>query len=199
MINICEAVSERGKRDRRIAKLKLDRHENISIECVGVWDTVGSLGIPTDLGAKLLQRNQQFHDVQLHPSVKVALHAVAVDEKRSSFSPTLWVRRLDQAKPENQVVEQVWFSGVHSNVGGSYTDTGLANITLDWMIKRLRKHTGLCFEDSAVPIWSDAWIEGRGVESRKKLYASSKAYPYQRLINQNVPPAEGFGGGLESM
>src|SRR5690606_39831439 len=62
--------------------------------------------------------------------------------------PILWEKPIGQPLPPGQIVEQVWFSGVHSNIGGSYPDSDLSDITLDWMIKRLRVHTGLAIDRS---------------------------------------------------
>lgn len=100
------------------------------ITCVGVWDTVGSLGIPVDpLGINTLEFG--FLDTNLHPNVRNAFHAVSIDERRMEFPPTLW-------KPPfapDQRVEQVWFAGVHCDVGGGYAETGLSDIALSWMLK----------------------------------------------------------------
>lgn len=176
-----------------IGKLNLDRVENVKVACVGVWDTVGSLGIPGDLGRRLLRGKLDFHEVQLGSHVKVALHAVAIDEKRSAFAPTLWVKKKDELVVENQTVEQVWFSGVHSNVGGSYQDAGLSDIAMDWMVKRVDALTGLKLDQGflAREIKPDPYA--KGVESRSFLYKDSVVYPYQRLIDQIVPRGTGFG------
>ncbi len=194
MISICQETPDKKLRKEQIAKLKVDGHKDVRIHCVGVWDTVGSLGIPGDLGRRLLSDPYHFHDVGLSKKVDVALHAIAIDEKRSAFAPTLWVKPKNSALPENQIVEQVWFSGVHSNIGGSYTDTGLSDITLDWMAKRLKQHTPLQLDDAALlATICNLSVQGRGYESRSGLYLSSKAYPYQRLIKQTIP--EGFDVG----
>ncbi|MDN5865028.1 MAG: DUF2235 domain-containing protein [Gammaproteobacteria bacterium] len=169
------------------------RKTGVPIRCIGVWDTVGALGIPGDLGRRLVSKNY-FHDVQLSDKVEVALHAIAIDEKRGAFAPTLWVRKKGDSPPPGQTVEQVWFCGVHSNVGGSYVDAGLSDLALDWLIKRVHELTGLEFDQQymADHVRPDAY--GKGVESRTALYLGSKLYPYQRLIGQTVPEAGGFGG-----
>ena len=169
-----------------------DRQTDVRIRCVGVWDTVGSLGIPGDLGRRLV-RKPYFHDVQLDRKVDVALHAVAIDEKRAQFSPTLWVRKKGIASVPGQTVEQVWFSGVHSNIGGGYADSGLSDITLDWMIKRVRELAGLAFDQNYIDNYVHPDPYGKGVESRTLLYKGSVIYPYQRLIDQIVPKIGGFG------
>lgn len=190
-----EKVDRAGKRERMRAldrEFGFPRRADVRIRCVGVWDTVGSLGIPGDLGRRLVHK-YYFHDVQLDDKVDVALHAVAIDEKRSAFAPTLWVRRKDAAVPPGQTVEQVWFPGVHSNVGGSYPDAGLSDLALDWMLKRTHELTGLAFD----PDYRRQYVKpdpyGKGVESRTALYKDSVLYPYQRLIRQIVPAGGGVG------
>ncbi|MEE3849725.1 DUF2235 domain-containing protein [Gordonia sp. LSe1-13] len=116
------------------------------IEFIGVWDTVGSLGIPID-GWKLFDRINKrwaFHDTQLSSTVKAAYHALAIDEKRRPFEPTLWSPKPD--RPADQIIEQVWFSGVHCSVGGGYEDSQISDIPLVWMMDRARRH-GLCFTE----------------------------------------------------
>ncbi|KAL8903817.1 MAG: hypothetical protein Q9207_003677 [Kuettlingeria erythrocarpa] len=108
---------------------------DIKIRAIGVWDTVGALGIP-DIG--VLQRDHteySFIDTKVSPNVEHAFQALALDEYRKPFGPTLWQKQEGQQNPITP--KQVWFPGVHSNVGGSYEDTGLADITLVWMIAQL--------------------------------------------------------------
>lgn len=184
---------DRDAKHQRIAAMNLGRYSSVRIRCLGVWDTVGSLGIPGDLGRHLLPDHFYFHNVELSPTVDVALHAVAIDEKRSVFAPTLWVAPKDKPLPSDQVVEQVWFPGVHSNIGGSYEDARLSDIALDWMVKRVRKHTSLAFDDEYLAANCQPDIEGIGYESRSALYTGSKLYPYQRLIRQTIPRGTGLG------
>jgi uncharacterized protein (DUF2235 family) len=92
---------------------------------VGVWETVGALG--------LLIRLRRFHDNRLSAGVARAVHALAIDEQRSRFKPSPWD---ESALKSDQSVEQVWFAGVHSDVGGGYAKRGLADITLRWMLEQ---------------------------------------------------------------
>jgi uncharacterized protein (DUF2235 family) len=140
-----------------------------------------------------LAKKYYFHQVQLNDKVEVALHAVAIDENRSAFAPTLWVRAQDADPPADQIVEQVWFPGVHSNVGGSYQDAGLSDVALDWMVKRVSQLTGLAFNERYLETYVKPNAYGKGVESRSALYKDSILYPYQRLINQTTPKGRGFG------
>ncbi len=102
---------------------------------VGVWDTVGALGIPDDLVIFDLfdaPRRYRFHDVELSREVLNGRHALAIDEQRSSFFPTLW------SNEQHPSVKQVWFAGAHADVGGGYEERGCADISLEWMIEEVR-------------------------------------------------------------
>ncbi len=76
-----------------------------------------------------------FHDTRLSRIVRHAYHAVAIDERRAPFRPTLWERGEGAG---DQVLEQAWFAGVHCDVGGGYRDPELSEITLLWMAERAR-------------------------------------------------------------
>ncbi len=112
-------------------------HDEVEIRFIGVWDTVGSLGIPID-GVRLpfTDRLWGFHDTELSSHVRSAYQALAIDEKRGPFRPTLFKK---QTSATHQTLEQVWFSGVHCDVGGGYRDPALAEIALLWMVERARK------------------------------------------------------------
>jgi uncharacterized protein (DUF2235 family) len=100
---------------------------------IGVWDTVGALGLPVGGLLKLINKRWSFHDMTLSSWVDNAFQALAIDEHRKPFRPSVWDQSAHAAA---QVIEQVWFAGVHSNVGGSYPQTGLSDITLLWMIEK---------------------------------------------------------------
>jgi uncharacterized protein (DUF2235 family) len=112
------------------------------IHFIGVWDTVGALGIPDRLPgwdrlAEVFtgwERLWGFHDTRLSSHVRHACHALAIDEQRTAFRPTLWTQ--DPAAV-GQTLEQVWFAGVHSEVGGgSHGGAALSDIALTWMAQR---------------------------------------------------------------
>jgi len=100
------------------------------IHFVGVWDTVGALGAPGALGQLLNRNKYKYHDIELRPPVLHAYQALAIDERRKPFAPSIWKRPAGWAG----TLEQVWFAGVHSNVGGGYHPDGLANEALHWMV-----------------------------------------------------------------
>lgn len=154
-------------------------HQDVPIACIGVWDTVGALGVPVERLKFFNRGKYQFHDTTLGRSVKVALHAVAIDERRGPFGPTLWQTPVPDAK---QIVEQVWFPGVHSNIGGGYKDSGLSDLALDWMIRRVAAHTPLAFDDAYVAEFVEGDAMATLYESRSALYTASKWLPFERVI-----------------
>lgn len=118
------------------------------IHFIGVWDTVGALGIPLPWYKIANMQRYKFHDVKLSSQVRHAYHALAIDERRSLFSPTLWEKSntVKNNPSHKQVLEQRWFCGVHSNVGGGYVDCKLSNICLQWIIEKA-EGAGLCYNE----------------------------------------------------
>ena len=146
--DVIDLVYEKGYRKGGRPKAKF--HEGSKqVEFIGVWDTVGALGIPDDkalLNWLDRPRRFRFHDTRLSPHVRHARHAVAIDEQRGSFAPTLW----DMEKVgKKQDVKQLWFPGVHSDVGGGYREKGLSDGALLWMIEESR-NAGVVYRESAV-------------------------------------------------
>ena len=122
----------------------------VSIKFLGVWDTVGALGIPDDLAILNLIDDPgkwSFHDTELGKHVNRARHAVAIDELRASFTPTLWTdgNGVPLADSGDGRVKQFWFAGVHSDVGGGYEHCGLSDLSLKWMIDEAAA-AGLAFD-----------------------------------------------------
>jgi len=115
------------------------------IKFIGVWDTVGSLGIPLPAFSRYNLERYKFHDTTLSSTVDYAYHALAIDERRSLFTPTLWNLSTNTKNGSTQVLEQRWFPGVHSNIGGGYVDRGLSDCALHWMIQKAEA-VGLCFD-----------------------------------------------------
>ena len=110
----------------------------LSIKYLGVWDTVGALGVPGHyrILARLFNGNHGFHDLVLSRSVEAARHAVSIDEKRRTFPPTLWenMGRLNETDDVNRrLYQQEWFAGDHGSVGGGGDILGLSSIALAWI------------------------------------------------------------------
>jgi uncharacterized protein (DUF2235 family) len=143
----------------------------IDIDFLGVWDTVGALGLPFGKFPILGKADMQFLHTGLRLSNKFAFHALAIDEHRKAFAPTLWT--VDYAKDalpphHNRTlpqVEQRWFVGAHANVGGGCQSDVLAQTPLKWMMDKATAH-GLAFRrdldldrpDTAPPI-ADSYSE----------------------------------------
>lgn len=112
------------------------------IHFVGVWDTVGALGVPIRM-LGFMNEKHLFHDNKIGPNIDYARHALAIDERRDDFEPTIWKTRAGMD------LAQVWFAGVHSDVGGGYAPDKkkrlLSDIPLEWMMDEASK-AGLEFE-----------------------------------------------------
>lgn len=134
-------VSEDENKWRAAVIPGYQRRPLLSIRYVGVWDTVGSRGIPKYiLGSSLANRKYEFHDWDLSQFVHAARHAVAIDEYKIDFEPTLWANLhvLNGAAgfPEDAhdaPYQQVWFPGNHGSVGGGGDLRGLSDQALDWI------------------------------------------------------------------
>lgn len=121
---------------------EMHSHSSREVKFVGVWDTVGAMGIPISfLG--LFDDKDEFYDTKIGKNVRIARHAMAIDEHRSDFEPTVWMPQ------DNMDLQQVWFAGTHSNIGGSYKPDSdgslLSDITLSWMLREA-KQAGLSTE-----------------------------------------------------
>lgn len=122
---------------------------DVDVRMLGVWDTVGALGIPGHLFSDFDQAKYGFLDTTLSPCIKNAYHALSIDERRASFLPTLWTNPDGTPRQNDSQLQQVWFAGVHCDVGGSYAENELSNITLRWMLDNARA-CGLTFDEAAV-------------------------------------------------
>ncbi len=137
---LANKIHEEGIRERGIARyvdfsqsdnLLLDKVElegarrDVDIEVLGVWDTVAAFGIPTN-------QYEPFKNLTVAKNVKKVYHLVSIDEDRQPFQPTL----MNAEKR----IEEIWFPGVHADVGGGYANRDLADITLQFMRNRLKDH-----------------------------------------------------------
>ena len=124
--------------DPRAQQFRKDNciEDNTPIQCIAVWDTVGSVGIPVHGFEGFNEQKYGFLDTTLSSAVSYAFHGLAVDERRGPFKPTLWVSQPTPAQQPN--VQQVWFAGVHSDVGGGYPEHGLSDLALNWILDCLQ-------------------------------------------------------------
>lgn len=156
------------------------------IKFIGVWDTVGALGIP--FRPFFISRNKyRFHDVKLSHLIQNAYHAVAIDENRVFFRPTLW--QQDQGdKYQNQILEQCWFRGVHCDVGGGYAQGELSLVAMQYLVDRAKKLDLQCNFQIPVPDLKKAALAPQN-ESWEFPYTLLPRY--YRIINQTVPKGAG--------
>lgn len=148
---------------------------NLIIHFIGVWDTVSALGFPSDF-SMLLQGagrfldwatdqvpawKHHFYDYELNNSILHAYHALAIDDERQTFRPKVW----DETRYSNYV-EQVWFAGVHSNVGGGYPRTGMSDVALVWMLEKAIAHGLVVYDDVMTTYRENANIYDKLYDSR---------------------------------
>ncbi len=180
--------------DQPLAKESETSYGAIPIKCIGVWDTVSTLGWPKDwivrgVGMFLLNLVfrtldfvfdrilrccfvHHFYNYELTENVEFAYQALAIDEERKSFRPMVWNEK--RVKTE---VEQVWFAGVHSNVGGGYERAGLADVALDWMMTKVAP-LGLEFKEGAhEEVKGNATAHGQLYNSRDGLALFYRYHP----------------------
>jgi hypothetical protein len=142
---------------------------------IGVWDTVGALGIPLGWARWIGKQHYEFHDTGLSPRIRFAYHALAIDEQRASFEPTLWTRPKGYGTRKDvteQTLEQVWFAGAHSNVGGGHEDAGLSDIAFLWMVdKAMNAH------------WTN--YKGLPLAFEEKAYLEKKIAPNMGLLRDS--------------
>jgi uncharacterized protein (DUF2235 family) len=131
-----------------------------SIKFIGVWDTVGAYGLPVAELTRFISRwifPFDLPDVALNTNVERACHALSVDDERKTFEPLLWAEKDDELAELaaggsryicGERISQVWFPGVHSNVGGGYPDDSLAYVPLVWMMEEAHQ-CGLTFKASS--------------------------------------------------
>lgn len=170
-------------------------HPDFRIAGIGVWDTVGSLGIPAEKHSPMSLWNMwrySFHDVSLSAYVDCALHALAIDERRGPFRSTLWIQQ-PHAKAEGQVLEQTWFPGAHSDVGGGnpWAKRGLATASLKWLVARMEQYCALDFDrtrlDAIVKRTHEAYVIS---DSMTGIYRAMNVVrltrPFQRVIDSSL-------------
>ncbi len=146
----------------------------IPITFLGVWDSVGALGIPLGIFHHENEEKYGFHDTSLSRIIKNAYHALSIDEKRKPFAPAIW-----KTKPEHSNTEQAWFAGVHADIGGGYKEAALSNLALKWMCDKA-KNCGLELNNT----YLSALLKRNNID---KLHISYKGVGY-KLLGKYVRP-----------
>lgn len=160
---------------------------NAKIRFLGLWDTVAAYGMPVEEMTRGISQwlfPLLLPSCDLDPRVTRACHALSLDDERTTFHPVLWDERNEapltpgadgKCRLADERISQVWFAGVHSNVGGGYPDDSLAQIPLVWIITEAQ-HAGLAFK--SIPAASPQTIghpqtaqdkDGRLYDPRKGL------------------------------
>jgi hypothetical protein len=150
--------------DDAMSKFKAARGaHDADIHFIGVWDTVDSVGGPfhiADVINTLIHRFK-FPDHKLNEKIRCAVHALSIDDARAAFEPLLW--------EANQKVEQVWFAGVHANVGGGYPKQGMSLVALDWMIRKAGEHQLRVLSDALKDYSEHGNVDDKLYDSRAGL------------------------------
>ncbi len=139
--DICVSQQEDQWRAEQDDGYALGSKPILNICYLGVWDTVGALGVPSNFPwSRWWNRKYEFHDTVLTPRVRSARHAVAIDERRQSFAPSLWDNldtmnelRGTTSGAADAPYQQKWFPGTHGSVGGGGDRRGLSDQALDWI------------------------------------------------------------------
>lgn len=173
----------RAQKLQKLANCGMDNNPNI--EMVGVWDTVGALGIPSAIG-QVDPIAYGFLDTSLNPKVRHGYHALAIDEKRAQFPPTLWSGPV----ASNQTLEQVWFTGAHSDIGGGEPSDGpgttaLSDITLAWMISKAIA-LGLQFDPNILQQYRYPVDPNYALDVFHESWKVFCGFPIRRTIDKNA-------------
>jgi uncharacterized protein (DUF2235 family) len=186
LVNIAfQAYREKDKRSAVLATLGAYDLVKASITMVGVWDTVGALGIPAIFGG-VDPLVYGFLDTGLSAQVLNAFHAVSIDERRVEFPATLWT----SSPAPGQTMEQVYFSGVHCDVGGGYPDdagtgTALSDITFSWMMSNAQR-LGLVFDRGVLSDYPSPIDKKDALDTLHDSWNPLWLFPKARDIAQNA-------------
>lgn len=170
-------IYRKGNKKKRQKKADLFIKRNHTMWCkikfLGVWDTVAALGVPIKVLDVIVDHipfyKHSFHDLSLSRSIENAYHGLAIDEERKMFLPTLW----DSKVADYQTLSQVWFCGVHTDVGGGYKEQELSDISLDWMLQNAEKHGLKIYSGHRIDINGES--NGEMHNSRGNMF--TKLYP----------------------
>lgn len=177
-------TKNRGDHEARALELQRFRRdychsEPVEIGFLGVFDTVGAYGVPGALGFLV----NGIHDLRLTSRVRCARHALALDERRRHFAPTLWENEPVQPAPRvpqsHHRIRQVWFRGAHSDIGGGYQESGLSDISLRWMIGEAEQQGLAIDHDFLDGLIAEAARQGDKAYLRRH---DSRTWPY-RVLN----------------
>jgi uncharacterized protein (DUF2235 family) len=171
------AVRDFFLRPFRSRTVEVERVEEIAF--LGLWDTVDAYGLPIDelkTGIDRYLWPLALEDRCLDERIKKACHALALDDRRTTFHPLLWDESDEAPFPredhtDRERLTQVWFAGSHTNVGGGYPDDGLSYVSLRWMVHEAAKRGATFKADTLAEIEAQARPYGWLYDSRAGLAA----------------------------
>jgi uncharacterized protein (DUF2235 family) len=173
----------------------IDKHHTMwaKVKFLGCFDTVAALGVPFQGISAILDQipyfQHDFHNFKLSESVENAYQALAIDDQRKTFHPILW----DAQKRSDQYIRQVWFPGMHTDVGGGYLEHALSDIPLLWMLDMAASKGLLIHNPERVALNPDAngfMHDSRGKWWQKLYRKERRSWPEDRpdkpVIHQSV-------------
>ncbi len=154
--NVCVGADDDAWRCKNVKDYQTGSAPPLTIKYLGIWDTVGALGVPAIVPMSgLMNRKHAFHDASLSDFIESARHAVAIDERRALFPPVLWgdlaaINATKNAKPDDidAPYQEKWFPGTHGSEGGGGDIRGLSDGALAWVLKGA-KRAGLALDTAA--------------------------------------------------
>jgi hypothetical protein len=166
---------------------------NVPIEMLGVFDTVASLGAPLwGWWFKPQGSESRALNTSPMPNCRHVYHALAMDERRATFFPTLFWKADGTRSGWTQTLEQVWFRGVHADVGGGYQETGLSDITLGWMLERAKRHKLAVKEGAIEALEPDVMARLHDETARRPSWSWLGTWPrWAKILDE--APTEGAG------
>jgi uncharacterized protein (DUF2235 family) len=192
------AYRDRANRAAILAGLGACGLYDCGVEMIGVWDTVGSLGIPAIFGG-VDEDKYGFLDTSLHPDVKNAYQCLAIDERRRQFPATLW----QPSTVPGQVIEQVWFAGCHGEVGGGTTMGGgvddlttLSQMPMGWMVRKAAA-LGLQFDDATTALYQKMLPAKYALDMLHETWTLVAGAPSLRPIAHDAHIANSVGVRIE--
>lgn len=180
--------------EKRVGKAEafVNKHHTMwaRIKFLGCFDTVSALGFPIKKISTILDRipffKHDFHNFKLSKSVENAFHALAIDDKRKTFHPALWHPKIE----DYQSLEQVWFCGMHTDVGGGYREHELSDIPFKWLFRKAHLHGLRVYDESRIDLTPDA--DGKMHDSMSGWWQSlvyredERSWPAERSDNPVV-------------
>ena len=158
----------------RVQRVLEARH--ITVHFMGCWDTVGSVIIPRP-DRFYIPSLESLPYTKTNSCVRAFRHAIAINERRRMFRLATWAEPqkyksnpfVNDENAEEQDVQQVWFAGVHSDIGGGYAEheSHLAKIPLDWMIEEAKNHGLLCHDNR-----HKRYVLGENPKNSKRIYVA---------------------------